>query len=131
MLLTKTGLLIVLALVAMLVAGCGGAKYENARSVVSEVDGHRITDCIEQGNEHLAVLMGANSGVTCKVDWEISMEIYTYDGEAKEVCATNNRCNEFAHERSSQVGYSGNAVIILFDPPNDNLLKTLIAGFED
>ena len=40
--LTRTGLLIILALAAMLVAGCGGVKYENTDSVLPGVS---LEDC--------------------------------------------------------------------------------------
>ncbi len=43
--LARTGLLIILALAAMLIAGCGGAKYENTAKVVSRLELHTKVTC--------------------------------------------------------------------------------------
>ncbi len=52
--LAQTGLLIILALAAMLVAGCGGAKYENTVKVVLRLELHTKLTCytIDSASAH-------------------------------------------------------------------------------
>tara|TARA_Y100000588_G_scaffold392684_1_gene505505 strand:- start:1123 stop:1503 length:381 start_codon:yes stop_codon:yes gene_type:complete len=125
--LSRTGLLIALVLVAMLVAGCGGvkAKYENTASVISAAEKHKIDSC--RGGYFQIV--GANDLVACDFNDSSHIEIYTFDGDAKISCAKNHMCEQMFIDPLS-VRFTNNAMIWLPEQP-ESVRDALIADIED
>ena len=137
--LTRTGLLIALVLVALFLAGCGEAKakFENDNDVIKAAEKHTFTDC----NQKAAPLIGATSGRSCLVyfgnvrfvnnDGGGRVNIYVFDGDAKNLCQKNAWCQEGA--KTYPVKYTANAAIFGQDNSTNttNTLTTLIADIED
>ena len=124
--LTRTGLIIALAVAAMLIVGCGGTKYENAASVISAAEKHKIDGC----SNKLFGMIGATDGVDCNFNDGLSVEIYTFNGDAKSACEKNRMCNELLLEEPLAIRFTDNAMIWLGDQPK-SVLDALIADIED
>ena len=116
--LSRTGLLIVLALVGLFLAGCGGGgvKYENALEV-NKIIGHHGIGAGQNCTQIDASKIGANNSIACEINYMMAfyrdIEISTFDGDAKEACENNGLCNQTVQSDDVAVGYLHNALIII------------------
>ena len=130
--------LIVLSVVLIaLLLGCSSEPektFQNPAEVIKALDKHSMTDC----SELVFWRIGANGGIDCQYDDgndSDGIEIYTFDGNAKDKCQDNSFCKALLEENLSdmeslgqpdRLNFYGNVMLYwVTDPDEDAILDDL------
>ena len=130
-------LLVVVAIGLLMVLACSERaldepSFENAMTVLESLDKHEVAECSGQ----IYVTVGANSGIRCQLDpSKIPFEVYTFDGPAENLCASNSFCKEASDEsevdETLAMRFFGNVMFVTFNDDNANLAEALLDDLMD
>ena len=121
----------------MLVVDCGAGALNTASDVTEALDEHTVEECSKNDFE----MIGGDSGLTCRVrtgtQYFNFIEIYTFDGNAKEACKSNEFCEPIVdapmalESIGASLRFHDNVMILLHGDNHADLVESLISDLQN